>query len=87
MTNKRSKGKSVHSAQNKALTAFLKRRRMEAGLTMRVVGEMLNVPHSVVGKIENQERRLDVVELVLYCNAIGVDPQEALKVAMAPQCR
>lgn len=33
--------KSVHSTQNKALTAFLKRRRMEAGLTMRVVGEML----------------------------------------------
>jgi len=74
--------KSVHSTQNKALTEFLKRRRLEAGLTMRVVGEMLGAPHSMVGKIENQQRRLDVVELVRYCKVIGVDPHEALKVAM-----
>ena len=45
---------------------------------MRSLAQVLGTPHSFIGKIENQERRLDVVEFVRYCTALEVDPHEAL---------
>ncbi len=45
---------------------------------MRSLAQIIGTPHSFIGKIENQERRLDVVEFVRYCNALEVDPTEGL---------
>ena len=45
---------------------------------MREVATRLDVPHSFVGKLEQAERRLDVVEYVHYCKALGVPPIEGL---------
>ena len=36
--------------------------------------------HSIPGKIEHGDRRLDVVEYVQYCNALGIDPEEGIKI-------
>lgn len=47
-------------------------------MTMRELAEKLDAPHSFVGKTEQGERRLDVVEYVRYCKALGVDPAEGL---------
>jgi len=47
---------------------------------MRDLAAKLDKPHSYIGKVEQQERRLDVVEYVQYCEAIGVLPQEGLKI-------
>jgi hypothetical protein len=46
---------------------------------MRSLSEILGTPHSFIGKVENQERRLDVIEYVRYCQALDVDPTEGLK--------
>ena len=46
---------------------------------MRELGSKLDVPHSWVQRIEMKERRLDVLEFVKYCEALGIDEQEALK--------
>jgi len=41
---------------------------------MRDLAERLEVPHSFIGKVEQGERRLDVVEFIQYCDALGVSP-------------
>ena len=45
---------------------------------MRELGEKLGVIHSWVGKIEQGERRLDVIEYLRLCNALQIDPHEGL---------
>lgn len=71
-------GKTVSSEENSRLTQWLKAKRQERGHTMRSLAEVLGTPHSFVGKIENQERRLDVVEFIHYCEALEIDPIEGL---------
>ncbi len=44
---------------------------------MRELAERLDVIHSWIGKVELGERRLDVIEYIQYCKALGVDPIEA----------
>lgn len=75
------KTKSVQSDGNTALTAWLKRQRQEKGHTMRSLSEILGTPHSYIGKVENKERRLDVVEYLQYCQALQIDPNEGLAIA------
>lgn len=71
-------GKTVSSEENERLTKWLKEQRQEKGHTMRSLAQILGTPHSFIGKIENQERRLDVIEFVRYCKALEVDPIEGL---------
>ncbi len=63
------------------LALWLKQQRQAKGLTMRTVGETLGKPHSLVGKIENCERRIDVAEFIDYCNQLGFDAFEGLRAA------
>jgi len=76
---------SVSSEENKALTAWLKEKRKEKGHTVRTLSQIIKTPHSFVGKVENQERRLDVVEYIRYCQALDIDPSEGLSVVLASQ--
>lgn len=71
--------KSIHTPEGARLLSWLKSQREAKDLTMRDLGGLLNVPHSFVGKVERAERRLDVVEYVAYCKALGVSPIEGLK--------
>jgi len=83
VTPVKTKSKSVQSQGNKVLTSWLKEQRQEQGHTMRSLSEILGTPHSYIGKVENQERRLDVVEYLEYCTALKVDPVAGLKLAAA----
>lgn len=74
------KGKTVSSEENTRLTQWLKLKRQERGHTMRSLADLLGTPHSFVGKVENQERRLDVIEFIHYCEALDIDPYEGLAV-------
>lgn len=47
-------------------------------LSMRQLAEKLDCPHSFVGKVEQGERRLDVIEFVEYCKALNTDPKKGL---------
>ena len=47
---------------------------------MRDLAIKLEAPHSFVGKTEQGERRLDVVEYIQYCEALNVSPEEGLRV-------
>lgn len=73
---------SVHSAENQGLTRWFRAQRVSQGITMRQLGERLRVPHSYISKIENCQRRLDIVEFKRYCKALDVDPYEAMRIVL-----
>ena len=75
--------KTIYSIESKNFVAWLRQQRENANLTQRQLGALLNVHHSIVGKIETGERRLDVVEFVEYCLAIEADPNVAIDVIRA----
>jgi transcriptional regulator with XRE-family HTH domain len=75
-------GKTVASDENIKLTAWLKAKRKEKGHTMRSLAQVIGTPHSFIGKIEHQERRLDIVEFVRYCTALEINPKEGLDIIL-----
>lgn len=70
--------KSIHTDEHEKLTAWLRQQREDKGLSMRELAADLGKPHSFVGKVEQGERRLDVIEFVFYCTALGVSPINGL---------
>jgi transcriptional regulator with XRE-family HTH domain len=70
--------KTIHTSEYKKLLVWLREARKEKGLTMRVVGHALKIPHSWIGKVEIGERRLDIMEFVKLCRVLGCDPHEGL---------
>ena len=66
-----------------ALGKWLRTKRQDQNLTMRQLAEKLGCPHSTIGKIENNERRLDVVEFIRYCSVLDICPVEGLNQARA----
>lgn len=59
---------------HKALLEILIDGRISSGLTQVELAEKLKVRQSYISNYETGERRLDAVELILVCNAIGLDP-------------
>jgi len=66
--------KSVHTAGYVALRKHLTSARHDAGLSQRELAAKLDVPHSVIAKIESGERRIDPVEFCWFLKACRVDP-------------
>ncbi len=46
---------------------------------LRVLLRRPQLKHSWIAKVEQGERRLDVLEYVAYCLAIGADPHEGIR--------
>src|SRR5216684_2578225 len=63
--------KSVHSAGQTAFCEMMIKARKTAGLTQHELAKRLHKPQSFVAKYEGGERRIDVVEFVTICQAIG----------------
>lgn len=70
---------SINTPEMQALTKWLKQMREEQQLTMRALAERMDKPHSYVQKVEQGERRLDVVEYVWYCRILGITPEVGLE--------
>ena len=70
--------KTIHSPEYSKLREWLRAQRKKQGITMRELGARLGVIHSWVGKIEQGERRLDLIEYLKVCNALEIDPHEGL---------
>jgi transcriptional regulator with XRE-family HTH domain len=71
--------KSVHSVEQSAFFALMIKARKAAGLTQHELAKLLDKPQSFVAKYEGGERRVDVVEFVTICRAIGANPAKLLK--------
>ncbi len=64
--------KSIYSREYELFLEQLKQARETSSLTQIQLAERLGQTQSFVSKVERGERRLDVVELRAFCNAIGV---------------
>lgn len=71
--------RTLGSPRHQVLRDFIVEKREEAGLTQHEVSARLKRPQSFIASIETAQRRVDVVELLDLSNAIGFDPQEAVK--------
>ena len=70
--------KSIHHKLHSSLRGKLIKARQEMGFSQRDLAEKLGVTHSVIGKIETGDRRLDVVEYYEYCKVLNLVPSETL---------
>lgn len=61
-------------ASYEALKKALIDARHAAGLTQSEVAERLSRPQSFISKLEQGERRLDVIEFIDVCRALNADP-------------
>ena len=75
--------KTIHSDAQRALCEALVAARLRAGQTQTGLAAALRCHQSMIARLESGQRRIDVVELVIVCRALGVEPGEILA-AVAP---
>jgi len=79
--------KTIYTDEYRALSIWLRQQRRLRGFTMRQLAKSLGVHHSWIGRVEQGERRLDMVEFVSLCREIGCDAREGLDLVMARDAR
>lgn len=66
--------KSIHDPRYRQLVERLIALREELGVTQTTLAEQLEKPQSFIAKVENLDRRLDVVEIADWLEALGTPP-------------
>ena len=69
---------SPYSPHYEKLQTWLKVQRGKSGYSQREVSEIMYRHHSIVGKIEQRRKKIELVEFVKYCQVLGADPYEGL---------
>lgn len=75
--------RTIRSKGHRALVNALIEARMVRGLSQDALAERLGCHQSLIARIESGQRRIDVVELVVLCRALGASPVELLEVTEA----
>lgn len=73
---------SIYSEQYQLVIKKVREARREQGLTQAVVAERLGKPQSFLAKVENGERRLDVIEFIHLAQLLSLDPADVIKTIM-----
>lgn len=71
--------RTINSPVHDALVAYLRNARKAAGMTQLDVARLLDRHQSFVATVEAGQRRIDVVELIAFANAIGFDASNAVR--------
>ena len=71
--------KSLHTPAYGAFSQLMKKAREKAGLTQEQLANKLGKPQSFVSKLEKCERRIDVLEFIDVCAALGLDPAAQIR--------
>ncbi|WP_321529020.1 helix-turn-helix transcriptional regulator [Sedimenticola selenatireducens] len=74
---------SPYSLHYNTLRLWLKSKREEKGMSLRSLADILGRHHSVVGKLEQDRRRIDVIEYIEYCEAVDADPREGIEILIS----
>ena len=65
--------KSIHVKKSKQIVRLLKQKREENGITQRQLARTLHLRQNQISKIETNERRIDLLELINYCRGVDID--------------
>ena len=65
--------------KKKRLAALLRQVRVEAQLTQAQLAEKIGQTQSYVSKYETGEQRLDLIELEVVCEAVGISVLDFVK--------
>lgn len=65
--------KSIHAPEYKLLIKMLREARESRGVTQAALADRLGITPSQLSKWERRERRIDLRELALYCEASGIE--------------
>ena len=68
----------VHDSRYIEFISNIRKARKDAGLSQDELGEILNQTQAFISKVETCERRLDVIEAVDWCNALGTELAQLL---------
>jgi len=72
--------KTIYNPDYEALILWLRTARKSSGLTMRDLCQLLDCSIGYVQKVESGHHRLDALQLVRYCEAIGADVHEGIRI-------
>jgi len=70
--------KSIYADDYKITIEKLKKARLSAGLTQVDTSKKLNKSQSYISKVENSQRRIDVIELKELAKLYKINPAELL---------
>ncbi|AGR61693.1 helix-turn-helix transcriptional regulator [Citrobacter werkmanii] len=73
---------SIYSDEYQLVIKTLRSARIEQGITQTQLAESLGKPQSFVAKVENGERRLDVIEFAVIARLLSLDPAVILNAVM-----
>lgn len=51
-------------------------------MSLRSIAAAMGRHHSVIGKMEQDRRMIEVLEFVQYCQQVGADPHEGLDIVI-----
>ncbi len=74
----RARLKIVPASDHALLGAYVRSIRVKAGLSQLELSQALHVPQSFISKIERGERQMQLIEFVLVCRQLGLEPAAAL---------
>jgi transcriptional regulator with XRE-family HTH domain len=63
--------KSIYSQRYQILVDLLVALRLEKGISQTALAVALQITQSTISKCERRERRLDVIEVYAWCEALG----------------
>lgn len=70
--------KTIHSRMGKLIHQKIVEMRKKAGYTQRELAKKLGREHSFVARIEQGERRVDIVEFYFICKACKSSPKKEI---------
>lgn len=65
--------RTIYKDDYHLLLSLMQRAREAAGVTQAELAQRLRTTQSYVSKCERGERRIDIIEFVAYCEALGMD--------------
>jgi len=68
--------KNLQLVDYNKLLELLYHLRLSSGLRQQDIAERLGVPQSFISKLESGERRIDILEFVIYCECLGANPTD-----------
>jgi transcriptional regulator with XRE-family HTH domain len=71
--------KTTYSSRYRKFLAALRKAREDRDITQVQLAGRLKVPQSLISKIERGQRRMDIVELEMWCDAMQIDMHDFLK--------